>query len=299
MVNVGMIGLGQIGFPLAVNLMKAGHSVIGFRRGSMDAFAAAGGIAANSAREVIEKCETVFSCLPDENALAEVVSGKSGLTSGSCERRLLIELSTLDTACKATEAEALRARGGAMLDCAISGIPRMVQDRMGIIYVSGEKALYKKSVPLFDAISSKVFYLGPFGSALKVKLCANMLVALNIAATAETLAFGTKLGLDPSRMIDALKDGAGGSLQFSARAMSMSLGDWDVIRGSTAILTKDVHLIQEKAKEMSCPTPLLTAAEKIYDAAMATGLAQKDVASIYATVAEAARIPIPSTKSGK
>ncbi|MGE4165551.1 MAG: NAD(P)-dependent oxidoreductase [Xanthobacteraceae bacterium] len=294
-----MIGLGQIGLPLAVNLMKAGHTVVGFRRGSKDEFVAAGGVAAKSPREVIERCETVLSCLPYEESLAEVVSGQDGLASSACEGRLLIELSTLDTAGKARQADALRSRGAAMLDCSISGIPRMVQDRMGVVYVSGDEALYAKSKDLFDAISSKVFFVGPFGAALQIKLCANMLVALNIAATAETLAFAVKLGLDPARTIEALKDGAGGSLQFTARAKTMSLGDWNVVRGSTAMLTKDVHLIRKKADDVDCPTPLLSSAEKIYDAAMESGLAEKDVASIYAKVAEAAKIPVPQSKSGK
>lgn len=293
MTDVGVIGLGQIGLPMAENLMKAGFAVVGYRRSRADDFVAAGGIAAKSAREVIDRCEIVLTCLPNEAALDDVVSSRHGLASGDCAGRVVIELSTLDSNAKKVQADAVSSRGGTMLDCSVSGIPKMVRERLGVVYASGEETAYLRTKPFLDAISSKIFYMGAFGNALKVKLCANMLVALNIAATAEALAFGTKLGLEPARLIEALKDGAGASLQFTARASLMSSGEWDVVRGSTATLTKDVHLIEEHARAASCPTPLLENARQLYDAAVAAGLGAKDVASVYALVARAAGIAVP------
>lgn len=296
MVNVGMVGLGHIGLPMSENLIKAGFQVVGYRRGDASDFVSVGGIAARSAREVIERCEVVFVCIPDEAALEDVVSGAHGLAAGPCEGRIVVELSTLDSAVKLAQAKVLATKGGVMLDCAVSGIPRMVSERNGVVYVGGDEAVYNKVKGHLDAISSKVFFMGDFGCAMKVKLCANMLVALNIAATAETLAFGTKAGLDPTTLIAALKDGAGASLQFSARAPLMATGDWEIVRGSTGTLAKDVHLIHKTAQGVGCATPMLGTAEAIYDRALAEGFGAKDVASIYAIAAKAAGLPIPQKR---
>jgi 3-hydroxyisobutyrate dehydrogenase-like beta-hydroxyacid dehydrogenase len=293
MSSIGMIGLGQIGLPIAQNLIAAGFDVVGYRRGDPSEFVSAGGVAAKSAREVAKSCKIILSCIPDDAALAEVVSGPEGLTSGPCEDRILVELSTLDAAKKAQQARALEAKGGRMLDCAVSGIPRMVQQKQGVIFISGDEADFNQAKSVLDAVSTKIFFMGAFGNALKTKLCANMLVALHIAASAEALAFGTKLGIDPGRLIAALKDGAGGSLQFTARAGIMAAGDWHAVKGSTAMLMKDVALIDARAGEIQCPIPLLEAAKEIYQAAIGDGYGEMDVASIYAVVAERAGLPVP------
>lgn len=293
MAAVGMIGLGNAGLPMAQNLIAAGYQVVGRRRGDPKDLIASGGVAAASAREVAERCEIILSCLPHGEALADVVTGPQGLASGPCDGRILVELSTLDTTVKRTQADAFAARGGRMLDCAISGIPKMIRERQGVFFISGDQATYEAVKPVLDAVSTKVFYMGAFGNALKTKLCANMLVSLNIAASAETLAFGAKMGLDPLRLIEAVKDGAGASLQFSARAQLMATGDWETVRGSTAMLAKDVHLIEKRGREVQCPTPLLDAAARIYDDAINAGYGETDVASVFAVVAKGAGLPIP------
>ncbi|MBI3433958.1 MAG: NAD(P)-dependent oxidoreductase [Proteobacteria bacterium] len=293
MTPIGIIGLGQIGLPMAQNLIKAGYQVVGRRRREPRELIEAGGIAARSAREVAERCPIILSCLTDGTALADVVSGADGLADGDCDGRILVELTTADTELKRAQARALEARGGRMLDGAVSGIPRMVRERQGVVFVSGDEEAFAAVRAVLDAVSAKVFFMGPFGNALKAKLCANLLVTLHIAAAAEALALGSKIGVDPHRLIDALKDGAGASLQFNARAASMADGDWQVVRGSTAMLAKDIHLIAAAGKQARCPTPLLDAAAAIYAEAMRDGYADLDVASIYAVVARRAGLPIP------
>lgn len=283
MTSVGVIGLGQMGLPMARNLMKAGFPVVGYRRGDASDFAAAGGKVAGSVREVAESCEVILCCLPSAAALEEVVDGPRGLAAGDCAGRVLVELSTLDTKVKRRMAGRLAERGGEMLDCAISGIPRMMEERAGVVFVSGAGSVAERVQPQFDAISAKVFYMGPFGAALNAKLCANMLVAINIAATAETLTFGRKLGIDPMRLYEALKDGAGGSLQFTARGGRMAAHDWDKVMGSTATLAKDIGLIEARGAETGCPIPVLSAAAELYGLAMAEGHGDRDVAAVYAS----------------
>lgn len=283
MTSVGVIGLGQMGLPMAKNLMKAGYDVVGYRRGEAKDFLAAGGQIAATVREVADRCEVILCCLPSSAALEDVVDGPAGLAAGDCSGRVLVELSTLDTAVKLRLAERLATRGGEMLDCAISGIPRMMEDRAGVIFVSGADAVVERAQPQLDAISAKVFHMGAFGAALNAKLCANMLVAINIAATAETLTFGRKLGIDPMRLYEALKDGAGGSLQFTARGARMATRDWDKVMGSTAMLAKDLSLIEARGEEAGCPVPVFSAAAALYELAMAEGHGARDVAAVYAS----------------
>lgn len=293
MSTLGMIGLGQMGLPMSRNLIEAGHTVVGYRRGDASAFAALGGTPAGSAREVAERCDVVFSCIPDDAALEAIVSGPEGIARGDLAGKLLVELSTLSGHAKSLQARRIEDAGGRMLDGAISGLPRMVAERQGVFFVSGEENSFESVKQYLDALSSKVFFMGAFGNAVNAKLCANMLVAINVASSAEALAFGSKLGIPPERLVAALKDGAGASLQFTARAGRMVRGDWDQVMGSTALLNKDVHLIEAKAREADCPVPLLDAAAQIYEQAMERGYGQKDVAAIYAVVADAAGVSVP------
>jgi 3-hydroxyisobutyrate dehydrogenase-like beta-hydroxyacid dehydrogenase len=285
MEKVGMIGLGQIGMPMALNLIKSGRTVVGYRRGDMTDFVAAGGFPASSPREVAERCPVVLSCLPDPGALESVVSGPQGIASGDCTGVVLIDLSTLDVATKTEQLRAIEAKGGHMLDGSISGIPRMVRERQGVVYVSGDEPVYRDAGSVLSAVSDKIFFFGAFGNATKAKLTANILVALNIMATAEALAFGVKAGLDPGRLIEALQDGAGTSLQFKVRAPVMAAGAWDRVMAPTAMLVKDIHLIESMRESLGCPTPMLDVAAAVYEAAVAAGLGEKDVASVFSVVA--------------
>jgi 3-hydroxyisobutyrate dehydrogenase len=290
MATIGMIGLRQMGLPLSQNLLEGGHTVIGYRRGDQSELIAMGGVAASSPREVAERCSIVLSCLPNDAALASVVSGPQGLASASHEELILVELSTLDINTKVEQADALMATGGKMLDCAVSGLPRMVRERQAVIYTSGDEMVFERVKDVLSAIAERIFFFGEFGNATKAKLTANILVALNIMATAEAMAFGIKAGLPPERLIAALQDGAGSSLQFKIRAPIMAAGAWDRVMAPTAMLVKDIHLIETMRERLGCPTPLLDTAATIYEATVAAGYSETDVASVFAVVADRAGI---------
>ena len=300
MSTVGLIGLGNMGMPMAKNLIEAGYDVLGFRRGDASDFEALGGRLASSSRAVAEGAEIVLCCIPGDEALREVVSGPNGIASGDCTGRIVVELSTLSADVKAEEAEALAIamHGGIMLDGAISGLPPMVAARSAVFLLSGDEAAYAKAKPVLDFLTENLFYMGGFGGATKTKLCANMLVAANIAATAETLAFGALMGLDQMKLIAALRGGAGTSLQFQARAERMAKGDWDHVLASTQMLAKDVRLIEKTGKQVGAPMPVLSSTARYYEQAIEAGYGETDVASVYAAFAAAAGLPIPGKKQG-
>ncbi|NTI24432.1 NAD(P)-dependent oxidoreductase [Rhizobium rhizogenes] len=294
--KIGLIGLGKIGFPIAENLIHGGLVPAGYRRGDTSSFASIGGTVADSPRSLAEMSDIIICCLPNEAALADVISGARGIATGDCTGRVIVELSTLSTAVKAQQAARIAARGGVMLDGAVSGLPSMVAAREATFLLSGEEDVFLRVRPVLELLTTRLFYLGAFGAALKAKLCANMLVAANLAATAEMLAFAARIGLDQLRLIDALKTSAGTSTQFLARANRMAQGDWHIVMGSTRMLTKDIRLIEEAARAADCPIPLLTGSARFYDAAIAEGYGDLDVASLYAVFAKAAGLRVPDEK---
>jgi 3-hydroxyisobutyrate dehydrogenase-like beta-hydroxyacid dehydrogenase len=185
-----------------------------------------------------------------------------------------------------------------MLDGAISGLPPMVAARRATFLLSGDEDAYSKAKPVLATLTEKLFFLGSFGAALKAKLCANLLVAANLAAIAEMLSFATKIGLDHGRLIEALEHGGGGSVQFTARAERMSKGDWDIVLGSTDMLTKDIHLIEAAAKGVDCPMPVIASIAALYEQANRLGYGDKDVASLYGVIARNAGLPVPEAEKG-
>lgn len=293
MSTIGLIGLGNMGIPMAKNLIDAGYDVAGFRRGDASDFEAQGGRVCASPRAVAETAEIVLCCIPSEDSLRQVISGPEGIASGDCSGRIILELSTLSADVKAEEARALAAQGGVMLDGAISGLPPMVAARKATFLLSGDEGAYARARPVLEILTENLFFMGDFGAAMKAKLCANLLVAANIAAVAEMLAFGAKMGLDQMTLIEALRNGAGASLQFQARAERMVNGDWHRVLGSVAMLTKDIHLIEATGTQLDCLMPVLSSAARVYERAIEEGYGETDGASVYAMYAAAAGLPVP------
>ncbi|AJE46735.1 NAD(P)-dependent oxidoreductase [Celeribacter indicus] len=294
MTSIGLIGLGNIGLPIAKVLIDAGHEVLGYRRSASTDFEEIGGRRVGSSREVAEGADVILCCISGDDALRDVIGGENGVASGDCTGKIVVELSTLSTEVKREQLLRLQAKGGMMLDSAISGLPPMVTARTAVYLLSGDEAAYEQARPVIEILTDRPCFMGVFGAALNTKLCANMLVAANIASTAETLAFGTKLGLDPDRLIAALRDGAGGSVQFSARAGRMAHGDWEKVLASTDILLKDILLIEKRGGDLNMQMPVLSSTRPFYEKAIAEGYGGKDVSAVYAVFAEAAGLPTPN-----
>jgi len=167
--KVGLIGLGSIGEPVSVNLIKQGYEVHGYRRSAMDDFVQAGGIAASSPKQVAENCDIIITVVPLPEALFEIVSGENGLLAAGSKNLTLIELGSFQPSVKETVRTQMEQAGHAMLDSPILGVPFMVANREGIIFASGEKSAYERCKHVFDAITDKAFYLGEFGVGTKMK----------------------------------------------------------------------------------------------------------------------------------
>jgi 3-hydroxyisobutyrate dehydrogenase-like beta-hydroxyacid dehydrogenase len=283
--KVGLIGLGAIGHPLAVNLLAKGFEVHGYRRGAMDAFVRAGGTPAASPRAIGESCDVILTVLPRYEDVREVLEGPAGVFASGRKGLVIVELGTLALPQKEALRAAAERAGGTLLDSPLSGVPKMVESRAAIIFASGDKAAYERFKPVFDGLSDKAFYLGPFGTGTKMKFVANALVGIHILAAAEAMALGIKAGLDRDLMVKVLTPSAGGSLQFQVRAPLMAERRYDPVLAPHTVLGKDLVTIAEFADQLGCPAPLTHAARDYFKRALESALKDKDVASVFELVA--------------
>ena len=222
MQKIGFVGIGKIGLPICQNLIKAGFPVVGYRRSSLAAFEEAGGIAARSPADVGVQADIVFTCLPSDEALDEVVRGPQGLLGTARAGQIIVEFGSHPAAIKQQYVAPFADKGATFLDGEVSGTPGMVVARKGVIYLGGPAAAVKQVEPVVAAFADLCLHLGDFGTATKVKLVNNFLVALHIAGTAQAIALGLKTGVEKDLLIKAVATGSGGSTQFGIRAPWMA-----------------------------------------------------------------------------
>jgi 3-hydroxyisobutyrate dehydrogenase-like beta-hydroxyacid dehydrogenase len=259
--TIGFIGIGKIGLPICSHLVKAGYRVLGYRRSAMTDFEKIGGAPASSPAEVGAGADIVFACLPSDEALDEAVQGPKGLINSERYVGPLAE------------------KGSVFLDGEVSGTPGMVAQRKGVIYLGGEREAAKTIEPVVAAFADLCLYFGPFGTATKVKLVNNLLVALHIAGTAQAMALGLKAGVDLDLLIKAIAMGSGGSTQFEIRAPWMAERRFIPQQGSAPGLAHYLKMAKEFADEVGIATQLLDCLIDIYRRALPS-IGERDVAAI-------------------
>ncbi len=280
METVGFVGIGKIGLPISENLIKSGFRVLGYRRSSMAEFEKIGGVPARSPAEIGAQTDIVFSCLPSSEALDEVVQGPNGLAASARPGQIIVELGSHPVPDKERQIAPLAAKGAVFLDGEVSGTPGMVSARKAVIYLAGDQEAAKKAERVVGGFADSCLYFGKFGAASRVKLVNNLLVAINIAATAEAMALGLKAGVDVDLMIKAIASGSGGSTQFGIRAPWMAQRRFLPAQGTAPALQHYFEMIGDFADSIGVATPLLDRATELYDKFIEMGFAEKDVAAM-------------------
>jgi putative dehydrogenase len=281
MQTVGVIGLGKIGLPIARNLMERGFAVTGYRRHGSPELAEAGGTVAASPAEVAAHCDVLISVVPDTAAVEDVIEGPSGTLAGLRAGTVHIEMSTIDVPSKSRLAAAVRAAGGDLLDCPISGTPGMVAQRQATTFVSGEPASVDRVTAVLDAISGRWVYTGPFGAGARMKYIANMLLAVHTAAAAEAMALARRSGLDLELVQRTLDGSIASSAIWQLRGPMMAQRAWSPAPGPVATLHPILEQIAHCAAEEDLTTPVFDAAKAIFDKALADGWGDLDIACVH------------------
>jgi 3-hydroxyisobutyrate dehydrogenase len=266
--------------PISENLIKSGRRVVGFRRSSLAEFEKIGGIAARSVADVSAQADIILSCLPSTEALDEVMHGPHGLAQSARPGQIVVELGSHPVPDKKRQIAPLAQKGAIFIDGEVSGTPGMVSARKGVVYLAGDAAACKKVESVVAGFADSCLYFGEFGAASRVKLVNNLLVAINIAATAEAVALGLKAGVDVPLMIKAIATGSGGSTQFGIRAPWMAERRFQPMQGSVPGLQHYFGMIGDFADSVGVATPLLDAVAPLYERFMKMGLGDQDVAAM-------------------
>jgi 3-hydroxyisobutyrate dehydrogenase-like beta-hydroxyacid dehydrogenase len=283
--QVGIIGLGIMGGAIAKNLSSAGWHVIGFdiEKARCDEAKAAGVEIASDAAAVAAKATNVLVSLPRTDALMATVET---IADAKLPRRVIAELSTFSLDDKSEAEAVLRTAGHVMLDCPLSGTGAQARTRDLVVYASGDAQAINAMMPVFADFSRQAHDLGAFGNGMKMKFVANLLVAIHNVASAEAMVLGMKAGLDPAQIFKLIQAGAGNSRVFELRAPMMVQDRYDGDNLTMRISTwqKDMKVIGEYAASVGCPTPLFSATEPIYRAALSTGHADEDTGAVCAVL---------------
>jgi 3-hydroxyisobutyrate dehydrogenase-like beta-hydroxyacid dehydrogenase len=283
--QVGVIGLGIMGGSISKNLAAAGWQVIGFdtdatRRAEAKA---AGVTIADGAAAVAGQATHMLVSLPKPAALIATVEA---IAAAKLPPRVIAELSTFSLDDKAEAQAVLHKAGHTLLDCPLSGTGAQARTRDLVVYASGDTAAIKTMMPVFADFARQAHDLGAFGNGMKMKFVANLLVAIHNVASAEAMVLGMKAGLDPAQIFKLVQAGAANSRVFELRAPMMveDRYDGDNLTMRVSTWQKDMKVIGEYAASVGCPTPLFSATEPIYRAALSTGHADEDTGSVCAVL---------------
>ncbi|MCK9909105.1 NAD(P)-dependent oxidoreductase [Microbacteriaceae bacterium K1510] len=279
METIGFIGVGKIGLPICQHLLNSGYRVVGYRRSSLSDFEKLGGVAAHSAADVGAQADIVFTCLPSDEALEEVISGSAGLVSTARPGQIVVEFGSHAVPVKKSYVAPLADKGAIFVDGEVGGTPGMVAARKGVIYLSGDARACDTLQPIVKSFADVSLYLGPFGASTTVKVINNILVGLHIAGTAQAMAIGLRAGVDVDLMIKAIANGSGGSTQFGIRAPWMAERKFMPQQGSAPGLTHYLERGKEMADEVGVDAPLLDCLIDVFHRAL-PGIGERDVASI-------------------
>lgn len=289
--SVGMIGLGFMGSAISASIVKGGFHLIGFdiARERMDILVANGGEAASSSREVAEKVDVVLTSLPSLIAFEDVICGEQGILSSKRDGLIVMECSTLSVEDKRKAYDDMHKSGMILLDCPISGGIRAAEKDL-VVYGSGKQEVYERCLPVIDSFARANYYLGEFGNGMKMKILANLLVAIHNVSSAEAMVLGMKAGLDPELIYKIMNNSSGRSRMLEVRGPRMVKNDYENPSMKVKVFQKDLKIIESFASSLNCPTPLFASCNQVYLGALAMGLENKDTASVCAVLEEWARL---------
>lgn len=279
--GVGFIGLGNMGRPIAFNLLKAGYPLVVWNRTEAKAkdFLEEGAVWAGSPREVAEQCDILLTVLADATAVREVLLGADGVAMAEGKRPIVVEMSTISPVESLALAEHLRRKGFIMLDSPISGSTKAAEDAAMTLLVGGEARALEKVRPVLEAVAKNVYYMGGNGQGCYMKLVNNVILAAVLSGFSEAFVMGRKAGLDGDQMLDVILHGSAACplLQFKGKAIAQRNF---VPTFHLRMMRKDLSLAMVTADGLRTPMPLTSLLNELHQAGMAKGLGDEDFSSI-------------------
>ena len=286
--EIGFIGVGTMGRPMAINLLRAGHAVTVYDIAPVAARALAehGARVATSAREAAAAGEVVITMLPASKHVLAAMEGPDGALAGLRPGAILVEMSTIDPGTSQRVAEMVAARGARMLDAPVSGGDKGAIAGTLAIMVGGDAATLDEVRDLLGALGTNIFHCGPLGMGETVKLCNNLITGITMAAIAESFTLGMKAGVDPSILYDVITRSSGNTwtLQYRvpvAGLIESSPANDDFAPGfMTDLMHKDLGLALSAGEELRVPLAMTALARQLYAMTQARGYGRKDFSAV-------------------
>ncbi|KUI25837.1 oxidoreductase [Mycobacterium sp. IS-1742] len=291
--DLGFIGLGNMGLPMVGRLVAAGHRVVAFdpRGEALDAAAALGAQAAPSVRAVGDRADTVLASLPTPEVSKQVATGPDGVLDGTRVKQF-VDLSTVGSTVAGDNHDVLAARGIAAFDAPVSGGVAGAENGTLAVMVSGPRERFDTVAPALEAIGRPIFVGETPGAAQTMKLMNNLVAATTLAVTAEVMVMGVKAGLAPQTILDVLNAGSGAthaSRDKFPRAVLPRTFDYGF---ATGLMVKDVRLYVDEAQTAGSPAPIAAAVREIWEQVMAECGPDSDFTSVVKPFEDAAGVVI-------
>jgi 3-hydroxyisobutyrate dehydrogenase len=272
MAAIGFIGLGKMGLPMARNLLKAGHEVVGFDvvGSALDAAVAAGARAAGSASEAAAGGEVVITMLPEGRHVRAVYLGADGIIARAAPKSLLIDCSTIDVDSARAVNQAAAERGLEVLDAPVSGGVAGAENATLTFMVGGSEAGMARARPILERMGKTVVHTGPSGNGQAAKICNNMLLAISMIGVCEAFVLAERLGLAADKLFEVSSRSSGQCWALTSYCpvpgpVPSSPANRQYQAGFTAaMMAKDLRLAQNAAQSVDAPTPMGAQARALY-----------------------------------
>jgi L-threonate 2-dehydrogenase len=279
---VGVAGLGAMGMGMARSLRRAGYEVHAFdvRREVAESFAAEGGVASDSPAAMAADCEVVISVVVNAAQTEAVLFGEGGAAAAMKAGSVFVMCSTVDPGWSIALEKRLAENGILYLDAPISGGAARAAKGEITMMTSGHPDAYAKVGAALDAMAAKVYRLGAAaGESSKVKIVNQLLAGVHIAAAAEAMALGLRLGLDPASLYDVITHSAGNSWMFENRMQHVLAADYTPL-SAVDIFVKDLGIVLETARASKFPSPLASTAHQMFLQASCSGYGREDDSAV-------------------
>lgn len=297
MTKIGFIGLGNMGRPMAKNLIQAGYSlsVYDIVEAAVEELVAAGATRAKSCKEAAKGADLVITMLPNSPHVLTAVLGDEGVAAGMEKGRLLIDMSSISPVVAQQVAAELDKKGIRMIDAPVTGgVPGATSGSLGIM-IGGTEADLQEAMPVLNVLGKKIVHAGGIGMGQTAKVCNQIIVGLSFCAVSEAMVLGTKAGIEPKKLQEILNSGSAHCWALETKIPNVLAGNFEP--GFMIDLQhKDIGLALDTGKELHVPLHFAALAYQTYEAARAIGLGRKDHSAVIQVLENTAGQTVRSDK---
>lgn len=274
--NIGFVGLGIMGKPMALNLIKGGHTLyLNSRSGVAKELTGAGGIACASAGELAQKADVIITMVPDTADVEKVLFGANGIAEGLGKGKTVVDMSSISPIATKEFAARINALGCDYVDAPVSGGEVGAKNAALTIMVGAPQAAFDRVKPLFELMGKNITLVGGNGDGQTCKVCNQIIVALNIEAVSEALVFASKAGADPAKVRQALMGGFAASRILEVHGERMIKRTFDP-GFRIELHQKDLNLALQGARAMGVSLPNTATTQELFNSCAANGGAKSD-----------------------